>query len=317
MPGPPVKRRQFIQAAAATALTSSQASVLSAQEKSKPTRVIDTHTHFYDPTRPQGVPWPPKKSPFYRKVLPADFLSVASPVGVRETVVVEASEWVEDNQWVLDLAETNPSIVGLVGNLNPLDTKFKTHLSRFAKNPLFRGLRWRDKLVQFDGDLEPLVDAAKQLAELDLELDVLVPFNLLPSVNRLAKAVPELRMVINHCGRPGDPKNISPQWKENVAKIAKQPNVYMKASGLIEQAKGEFGKSPADPEYYLPVLDHLWDHFGEDRLIYGSNWPVSKGGGAYKASYDVLHEYFSGKGTEVAEKYFWKNSLAAYRWIER
>ena len=109
-----MKRRHFIQAAAATALASSQSSVFAAGTESKPTRVIDTHTHFYDPTRPQGVPWPPnKESPFYRTVLPKDFLDVASPLGVRETVVVEASEWVEDNQWILDLAKTNPSIVGL------------------------------------------------------------------------------------------------------------------------------------------------------------------------------------------------------------
>lgn len=90
-------------------------------------------------------------------------------------------------------------------------------------------------------------------------------------MNRLAQAVPDLRIVINHAGRPGDPKAVPPKWKENVAQIAKQPNVYMKASGLIEQAESDFGKSPTATEYYLPVLDYLWDQFGEDRLIYGSN----------------------------------------------
>ena len=91
----------------------------------------------------------------------------------------------------------------------------------------------------------------------------------------------------------------------------------MKVSGLIEQVKGDPGNSPSDTEYYLPVLDHLWEQFGEDRLIYGSNWPVSEGGGPYESSYAVLDGYFSGKGHAVAEKYFWKNSLAVYRWIER
>lgn len=184
-----------------------------------------------------------------------DFLAVASPMGVRETVLVEASEWVEDNQWVLDLAETNPSIVGLVGNLNPNDPKFKTHLLRFSKNPLFRGIRWRDTLVPLDGDLDPMIAAAKQLAEHDLELDLLVPYTKLPSMNRLAQAVPDLRIVINHAGRPGDPKAVPTKWKES--------------------------------------------------------------GGPYESSYKVVEEYFSGKGREVAEKYFWKNSLAVYRWIER
>lgn len=312
-----MRRRHFVQATAATALASSPLKAF-ASETPKPSRVIDTHTHFYDPTRPDGVPWPPEKtSPFYRKVMPSDFLAVAGPLGVRQTVVVEASEWVEDNQWVLDLAETNKSIVGLVGNLNPNAPKFKTHLVRFSKNPLFRGIRWRDNLVPLDGGSEELIVAAKLLAEHDLELDLLVPYAKLPAANRLAKAVPELRIVINHAGRPGDPKAVPSEWKENISQIAKQPNVYMKASGLIEQADSEFGKSPTATEYYLPVLDYLWEQFGEDRLIYGSNWPVSQSGGPYESSYKVVEEYFSRKGREAAEKYFWKNSLTVYRWIER
>jgi predicted TIM-barrel fold metal-dependent hydrolase len=316
--GIPMKRRHFIQAAAAaTVLASSQPMVLASDDATKPTRVIDTHTHFYDPTRPQGVPWPPKESTLYRKVLPADFLAVAGHLGIRETVVVEASEWVEDNQWVLDLAETNPSIVGVVGNLNPRAPDFNSHLDRFSKRPLFRGLRWRSNPATLDHDLDTVVAAAKKLADLDLELDLAGACTTLPSVNRLAQAVPNLRIVINHVAHGGDPKSLHPKWKATVAEIAKQPNVFMKVSGLAEQVRGEAGKSPTDTEYYLPVLDHLWDHFGEDRLIYGSNWPVSDRGASYDDVYKIVHEYFSGKGNQVAEKYFWKNSLVAYRWKER
>src|SRR5262245_62200533 len=73
--------------------------------------IIDTHTHFYDPTRPEGVPWPGKDDKLlYRKVLPRDFLKVASPVGVTRTIVVEASPWLEDNQWLLDLARRDKTI---------------------------------------------------------------------------------------------------------------------------------------------------------------------------------------------------------------
>lgn len=316
-----MQRRHFLKSAAAAALASSQAStrrVAFAAEKSKgPTRVIDTHTHFYDPARPKGVPWPPKKTALYRTVLPKDFLAVAGPLGIRETVVVEASEWVEDNQWVLDLAETNPSIVGLVGNLNPRDPDFKTNLLRLSKNPLFRGLRWRSNLVSLDGDIKPLIAGAKDMVDADLELDFNGPCTLLPVVNKLAQAVPDLRLVINHVGQSGDPKSLHPKWKDAVAKIAKSPNVSMKVSGLLEQVRGEAGKSPTDTEYYLPVLDHLWDHFGEDRLIFGSNWPVSDRGAPYEAFYKVVSEYFGEKGIEATEKYFWKNSLATYRWIER
>ena len=89
--------------------------------------IIDTHTHFYDPFRPQGVPWPEKDDEIlYRRALPEDYKALAVPEGVTGTVMVECSPWVEDNQWVLDLAATDPFIVGLVGHLEPDDPDFAT-----------------------------------------------------------------------------------------------------------------------------------------------------------------------------------------------
>ena len=70
----------------------------------KPTlEIIDTHVHFYDPTRPQGIPWPGKNNKqLYRPVLPDEFKRLSKPFGVAGTIVVEASPWIEDNQWWLD-----------------------------------------------------------------------------------------------------------------------------------------------------------------------------------------------------------------------
>ena len=103
--------------------------------------IIDTHTHFYDPTRPEGVPWPnPNDEVLYRRVMPEDYKALAVPEGVTGTVVVEASKWLEDNQWILDLAAAEPFIVGFVGHLEPT-ADFKNNLNRFSANPLFRGIR--------------------------------------------------------------------------------------------------------------------------------------------------------------------------------
>lgn len=317
-----MKRRQFIKSALATTLVAPHIAVpnvvaLAETTAKKPLRIVDTHTHFYDPTRPEGVPWPGKNTPLYRKVMPDDWRAVAGKHGVRETIVVEASPWVEDNQWILDLAANDRSILGLVGNLDPRDVQFSTHVTRFAENPLFRGLRWRSDLVPIDRDSEMLIVAAKRLVDLDLELDLNGPCQTLPLASRLAEAVPDLRIVINHLGGSGDPQAVHPEWRANIREIAKQPNVFMKVSALPEQVRGEPGKSPTDTEYYLPVLDHLWNCFGEDRLIYGSNWPVSDRGAPYDVIYKIVSEYFADKGTAASEKYFWRNSLAAYRWQER
>ncbi len=279
-------------------------------------RIVDTHTHFYDPARPQGVPWPGKGTSLYRTVLPADWLALASPHGCRETVVVEASPWVEDNQWILDLAEKEKSIIGFVGHLD-LGPEFAANLRRFAKNPIFRGIRWSSSLLVDASKRVDVLSGAKLLAEHGLELDLNGPASALSAVAQLANEVSDLRIVINHLGAPGDPKALRPEWKPAVSAVAQKPNVYMKVSALVEQVKGAEGSAPRDTAYYLPILDHLWEQFGPDRLIYGSNWPVSDKGGSYDVVFGLVREFFTSKGLEACEKYFWKNAQAAYRWRER
>ncbi len=306
-----MNRRCFLQATTAAALLHE-----TAQAAPPAPRIIDTHTHFYDPTRPGGVPWPSKGTPLYRTVLPADWLAVAAPHGVKETVIVEASPLVEDNQWILDLAAKEKCIVGFVGHLDP-GAEFAGHLERFAANPIFRGVRWSGALLQDAAKQDAVLAGAKLLAKHGLELDLNGGPSYLPHAAKLAADVPDLRILINHLGACGDPQSLRPEWKDNIRAVAKQPNAFMKVSALVEQVKCEYGKAPSDTAYYLPVLDHLWESFGPDRLIYGSNWPVSDKGAPYDVVFKIVDEFFRAKGNEACEKYFWKNSKAAYRWVER
>lgn len=310
-----MKRRHWLGTAIAGAVAAPWAASAAVAADPGVARVVDTHTHFYDPTRPQGVPWPPPGTPLHRKVMPADWLALAEPLGIRQTVVVEASPWVDDNRWVLELAAEEKSIVGFVGNLDPTDEQFAANLRQLANNPLFRGIRWRSELVRIDVQRDKVLAGAKLLADLGLELDLNGPATTLPHAAQLAAEVPQLRIVINHLGGSGDPQNIHRQWQANIRELAQHDNVYMKVSALVEQVPGAAGQAPRDTQYYAPVLDHLWECFGEDRLIYGSNWPVSDLGAPYETVFGIVKEYFAGKGQQAAEKYFWKNSLAAYRWV--
>ena len=104
--------------------------------------IIDTHTHFYDPTRAGGVPWPPKDDPLlYRRVLPEHYKALPKPSPVTGTVVVEASPLIEDNEWILELAAHDLFIVGFVGNLPVGTADFMRHLNNFSHNSIFRGVR--------------------------------------------------------------------------------------------------------------------------------------------------------------------------------
>src|SRR5579884_435444 len=107
-------RRDFIITGIGGMLTTG----VSAQETPQ-LAIIDSHTHFYDPSRRQGVPWPSNTDKLlYRRVLPEEYKRLAQSPGIVGTVVVEASPWVEDNQWLLDLAAKDSFLVGIVGRLD-------------------------------------------------------------------------------------------------------------------------------------------------------------------------------------------------------
>lgn len=314
-----MNRRSFLRNSA-LATAGAIAAPLTSRAAAPATRVIDTHTHFYDPTRPDGVPWPGKGSPLYRQVLPKDWLAVAAPSGVKETVVVEASAWLEDNAWILDLAARERSIVGFVGHLLPQADDFARHLQRFGANPIFRGIRVSGRDFLDNADKDEFRKGVRLMADMNLELDVNGGPPILAPVAKLAAEVPALRIVINHVGGAGDPTKLSDPWREGMKAAGQQKNVFCKVSALLEQtaqSAREWGKAPREAAYYAPILDHCWECFGEDRLVFGSNWPVCEKGGSYEDQVKVVADYFSAKGKEACEKYFWKNSLAAYRWVER
>lgn len=318
---PSIPRRDFLMsavgAAAAGALSpalTSSAGLLAAV-KPPASAIIDTHTHFYNPTRPQGVPWPGKDDKLlYRRILPDDYKSFAKPLGVTGTIVVEASPWIEDNQWVLDLAAKDPFVVGLVGHLRPGDDDFAQNLKRFAANRHFRGIRIGHAMLKERLDRPEFVRDLKSLADHDLELDVNGGPEMPGDVARLAERLPTLRIVINHCANVRiDGKTPPAAWHDGIRAAAKHAAVFCKVSALVEGTGRTDGKAPEDVTFYKPTLDVIWNAFGENRLIYGSNWPVSERFAPYAVVQKIVADYFADRGREASEKYFHRNAVAAYK----
>jgi L-fuconolactonase len=281
---------------------------------------IDMHTHFYDPRRPQGVPWPGKDDKLlYRPVLPAEYKKLAMPHGVTGTVVVEASPWVEDNHWLLDLAKDEAFVIGVIGRLLPDDADFEKHLSRFARNPLFRGIRWNELEA-----LTTLADGAKvarlrALAESDLTLDLNGGDETFRVAAEIAKKVPGLRIVVNHVGNPLiDGKEPPEVWKKAVAIGGEAgKNVWCKLSGLVDGTRRREQKAPTELGFYRPVLDVVWSAFGADRLVFGSNWPVSEHYAAFGTVCDLAKEFVRAKGAPAVSKVFGTNARAAYKLAQK
>ena len=84
--------------------------------------------------------------------------------------------------------------------------------------------------------------------------------------------------------------------------LAQRPHVYVKVSSVLRRVDG---RVPEDLAFYRDRLDNLFALFGEDRLVYGSDWPNSDNWAAHPAVLKVVREYFTAKGRTVAEKYFW------------
>ena len=311
-----MNRRAFLPLATGLALCSVFAPRRAAAA-TEPLDIIDCHTHFYDPDRPEGIPWPGKGSRLYRTVLPKHLRAEPQFRKVTGTVVVEASSRIEDNQWLLDLAKDDPFVVGVVGNL-PLGTPPYTEMvRRFAKNPLFRGMRTSSRTVRELLEAHSLSDL-QLLASLDLELDVNGGPETPPLAAQLAEALPGLRIVVNHIGNVAITADPPPEaWAEGIRRAAAHSTVFCKISALVEGAARNGSKAPKELAFYKPTLDVVWDAFGNDRVIYGSNWPVSEGAADYATLQRIALEYAQTRGADALKKFCSLNAKRAYKWVER
>ncbi len=270
--------------------------------------IIDSHIHIYDPFRSGGTPWPsPEDKHLYFTTLPDRLKERSVPAGVDGAIHVECSEWVEDNQWILDVANGDPYLVGVVGNLDVHDAAFRDNLARFAREPLFRGIRARSWVPDE-------IDKLRALAEHDLSLDG----GLNEPMLRVAEAIPELRIIINHCATiQMDGDDPDPGAVAMVKRAAQYPNVCCKLSGMMD-LRCTIRPAPTDLSHYARYLDILWDAFGEDRMIFGSDWPVSdRSERSYAEVVQLAKDYVAMKSESAWDKVFSGNAKHVYKWVER
>ena len=283
--------------------------------------IIDTHIHLFDPGRPEGVPWPPKNNAIlYHAALPERYRKIAVPLGIVGAIEVEASPWLEDNQWVLDVAAKDTILVGTVGDLEPGKPEFQSQLERFHRNPLFRGIRYGNlwgRDLHAELAKPEFIAGLKALAQAGLVLDTANQNpSLIADTVRLTDQVPNLRVVIDHLPQLTPPSEAAAlsAYRASLAELGKRPQVFVKISEVLRRVDG---KVPTDLNFYRSRLDELYGVFGENRVLFGSDWPNSDQWAEYPQVLSIVREYFTAKGQAIAEKYFWKNSVAAYRWVKR
>ena len=234
--------------------------------------MIDAHVHLWT-LGAHGCTWPgPDLPAIHRDFALDDLREALAGSGVDSILLVQTQEDPRDTEWLLELA-ADPLVMGVVGwcDLSDADA--------------VRALAGRDKLVglrpMVQGlaadwyDLPAIQPGLAAIAEARLVLDALVRPQHLASLARLAARLPALAIVIDHGAKPG--LNKLPAWREAMAGAAAFPNVHCKLSGLLTELPP--GASPAQVE---PMIETLWELFGPDRLLWGSDWPVLTLAGNYR-----------------------------------
>jgi len=318
----PVTRREFVSRLAFLSIAA-EAALAGQADTVRSLPIIDTHIHLFDKTRPEGAPYPRDlpgggEPPQGMMALPNRYKAIVAPFGVVGAVVVEASPRLEDNQWILDLAVNAPTIVGLVGRLDPADPGFGKNLERFHKNRLFLGIRQGQ--LHLGLDKPEYMAHLKLLADADCSLDVDTPRQGMTAPDVLMKVldkVPSLRLVLDHLPDLQFPDQATRDaYVAHLTELGKRPLVYIKLSEVVHKM-GD--KVSTDLNLYKEWLDELWSIFGEDRVMFGSDWPQSESleFNSYPHVLGVARAYVQTKGAAAMEKVFWKNSLKPYRWVKR
>jgi L-fuconolactonase len=320
-----ISRRNFLQTAAMA--SAAMVGKVNAQQTVSPgaahdVPVIDAHIHLFDGSRPLGAGY--MGSQAYRAIsktsLPSMYSVLAKPAGIVGAIVVESSSWIDDNLWYLEVCRADPFMVGVSGSLDPGWADFGRYVERFAKDPLYRAIRSSRFYNSQAGRVTLKSDQVanlKLLAQADLALDTANPSMELMQANvLLADAIPGLRIIMDHL--PSfDPSPEGRQAYESVVKeMAARPNIFVKLSEVYHPRLTD-GVILKDYEPLRARLEYLFGAFGEDRVMFGSDYPNSYGVATIPEEVGLVRRFFDGKSKQAAEKYFWKNSAKIYKWKRR
>lgn len=276
--------------------------------------IVDTHIHFWDVDEPQGIGWPGKGHPLYKTILPRHFAPIARDNNVKAAILIQSGSRIVENEWSLKATEGEKErYPAVVGNLSLVigTERFDSIFDECCRNPRYGGFRLSRSPSKEDFFHERVWEHLERLAARGKTLDVLMGGFDLKDVDRIARKIPRLKIMINHGGGgPIDGGPVDPSWRADLQAAARNPSVHCKVSGFFDRAVTR--PAPRTPSYYESRLDALWEHFGEDRLVFGSDWPVTELDGSYADYVNVIRSYFLKKGPTVCGKVFHHNAVRFY-----
>jgi L-fuconolactonase len=272
---------------------------------------IDAHQHFwrYQPARDTWIT--DQLSVLKRDFLPQDLLPELRLAGIDGTVAVQADQSEQETRFLLALAEEHPAILGVVGWVDLCAPDIADRLADLHKSKRLSGFR---HIVQAEPDDRFVLRADFQrgiscLAQFDFTYDILIYPTQLPAAVQLVAAHPRQRFVVDHLAKPEIRMGRLEPWARLIRELAAAPNVFCKLSGLITEGD----RAHWHPGDFNRYLDVVFECFGPERLMFGSDWPVCLLAGSYAQVVNLISSYLRGRPPEEQAAIFGGNAVRFYR----
>jgi L-fuconolactonase len=272
---------------------------------------IDAHQHFWDLDRFQ-YPWmPPTPSPLRRNFMPEDLQPILERNRMDGSVVVQATTDPGEATWLLELAGRHSFLRGVVAWVDLTSSELPQTLDTLQRHPKFKGVRHPVHDEADDRWLlrAEVVQGMRELVRRGIPYDLLLrPQHLKPAIELIDK-VPSLNMVIDHIAKPRIAERHMNGWTQDMQQISKAPNVYVKLSGMITEADWRLWTA----EHLRPYVQYVWDLFGADRCMFGSDWPVCLLAGIWKETLAGLTQAMGPIPQDLRNKLMGDTAAAFYR----
>ena len=252
---------------------------------------IDSHQHFWNYSAEQ-YPWISDAMSVLRcDHLPADLRAEQAPIGFAGSVAVQARQTLEESRWLLELAAADDGVKGVVGWVDLRADSLSAELDELAPEAKFVGVR---HVVQDEPDdnfvLRPeFMRGIAALAARGLTYDLLTFPKQLPASIQLVKAFSDQPFVLDHISKPAIADGRVAPWDAQIRELAACENVMCKVSGMVTEAEWD----DWTPATFAPYLDVVFEAFGADRIMIGSDWPVCRVAGNYQDTMNVVIDYIS------------------------
>jgi L-fuconolactonase len=248
--------------------------------------------------------------PLWKKFGPEDLAPELVPRSIGGTVVVQAAPTEAECDYLLDIAQQTPWILGVVGWVDLESPRAVQRLKHYSKQAKFRGVRpMLQDLAAADWIARPTLDTALDaLASLELTFDALIRLPHIAHIATIAARHPRLTIVIDHAAKPSIGSGSLEAWRIGIESLAAFPNVVCKLSGLVNEAAPD---APANA--FRELVQILLDAFGPDRLLWGSDWPVLTSQSSYGIWWDITADLLGGLDASARDQVMGLNSQRVYK----